>query len=163
MTTQKHTVGNATVSRAGADNTTLPIASAPSAKSPTSHRDNHGLGYAKAVNPSTAMGRCIARHRHLLNAVDRYSRRRAANFWGPRAAVAWLGLAASRFLERSARRRLIRLKAVDSCEAEQKVLYLIAAAVAQKMDLQPKEIADIAASVEQFKPGIADLLQARDT
>jgi hypothetical protein len=165
MTTQKPTIGNAAVSRglSNADDKALRDTSSRSTKKRTSRRNASGFGLGEAVeNPGTVMARGIDRHRRLLAAIDRFSSKGPSNCRTLRAAAAWLGLAVSRLLERSARRRLIQLKAVDGREAEQKVLYLIAAILARKMDLQPAEIADIATSVEEFRPMVADLLRRHD-
>lgn len=109
---------------------------------------------------SAAMGRCIARHRRLLAAVARFSRGRAtAGNWTLRAAAACLGLSISRILERLARWRLIRRKPADSREAKQKILYLMALIVAQRVKLRPEEIARAADSLEGFHSDLRDLLR----
>lgn len=165
MPTQKHIVQNAALSRGQtkADRTASSTVSSASNNIHPPHRESSFVGYDKTGGHSTAMARCVEWHRHLLAAIDRFARKKPANGWTPRAATAWLGLAVSQIRERSARRQLVRLKAADRREAEQKVLYLIAATVAQKMDLQPAEIVDIAVSVEDYRADIVDLLQARDT
>ncbi|RWI54695.1 MAG: hypothetical protein EOR16_23120 [Mesorhizobium sp.] len=98
-----------------------------------------------------------------MAAVDEFSRKRIASPWTPWSAAAWLCLVVSRLLQRRARRRLIQRKAIDGCEAEQKILYLIAAIVARKMDLQPAEVAEVEASVREFKPDIAGFLRRQGT
>lgn len=115
---------------------------------------------AKTANRSKAMARCIERHRRLLIAVSRLSRKKITKRWTPSATVAWLGLTVGRMLERSARRRLIQLKAVDSCEAEQKILYLVATSMTHEMVLEPAEIPEITASVEPFRTDVTDLLRS---
>ena len=109
-----------------------------------------------------AMGRVIERHRRSLAAVDRLSRNGAARSWTPRAVFVRLALAVSRVLERAARRRLVRQKAFNGHMAEQKILYLIAANMARKMELRPAEIAEIVTSVEDFRRDISDLLQGSE-
>ncbi|MEI9411892.1 hypothetical protein [Mesorhizobium salmacidum] len=120
------------------------------------------VGRAKIANPATGMQRCIERHRRLMAAVDRFSRKRSARRLSLPSAAAWLGLVVSRLLERSARRRLIQRKAVESCEAEQKILYLIAAILARKMHLQPAEVAEVEASVREFQPDITGFLRRKN-
>ncbi|MER8944507.1 hypothetical protein [Mesorhizobium sp. M0959] len=70
-----------------------------------------------------------------------------------------MALAVSQVLEQSARRRLMRRKAVDAREAQQKIVYLIAAIMTHKLQLQPAEIPEITASVEAYRTHIAHLLQ----
>ncbi|MER8638986.1 hypothetical protein [Mesorhizobium sp. M0207] len=56
----------------------------------------------------------------FLIASDRFSRNRTAKWWTSRAIAAWLALAVSQVLEQSARRRLMRRKADDARQAQQK-------------------------------------------
>lgn len=109
------------------------------------------------------MARSIYRHRRLLAAVDKFSCNRSANRWAARWVAFRLGLAVSRLLERAARRRLIELEAVDGCDANQKVLYLVAATLARKTELLPADVAEVEASVEAFRPDIAALLRKHHT
>jgi hypothetical protein len=108
---------------------------------------------------STGMARCIERHRRFLAAVATFSaKRKTANDWTRHAAAAWVGLMVSQILERLARRRLVRRNALNAHEAEQKILYLIAATVAHGMNLQAAETFEIIASVEAFRTELAGLL-----
>ncbi|WP_224720293.1 hypothetical protein [Mesorhizobium sp. CO1-1-7] len=120
------------------------------------------VGRAKIGNPATGMARCIERHRRLVAAVERFSRKRCASRFSLLSAAAWLALVVSRPLERSAWRRLVQRKPVESCEAEQKILYLIAAILARKTHLRPAEVDEVKASVMEFQSGIADLLRRKD-
>lgn len=117
---------------------------------------------ANTAGPPGAMGRVIERHRRSLAAVDWLSRNGAARSWTPRAVFVRLALAASHILERSARRRLVHQKAFNSQMAEQKILYLIAANMVQKIELQPAEIAVIVTSVEDFRRDIVHLLRGSE-
>jgi hypothetical protein len=105
MAMEKGRAQNPDVSRAqsDADQGGLPTVST---SLQTSGRKDSVLHWAKSANHPNAMAQCVERHRRILAAVDRFSRRRADNCW-PARATAWLGLAFSQFLERSARRRLI--------------------------------------------------------
>lgn len=156
MTMQKRSAQNLSRAQSDADARDLPTGSSGLQRSGCK---DSVLRYVKPANHPNAMTRCVERHRRFLAAVGRFSRRRPANCWPARATV-WLGLAVSQFLERSARRRLIHLKAIDSCEAQQKILYLIAASVTHKMELQPAEIAAVASSLDGFRTDMADLLQS---
>ncbi|MER9226494.1 hypothetical protein NKI39_12760 [Mesorhizobium sp. M0664] len=71
-----------------------------------------------------------------------------AKWWTSRAIAAWLALAVSQVLEQSARRRLMRRKAVDSRRNHE-----------HKIQLQPAETPEITASVEACRTHIAHLLQ----
>ncbi|MCA0016384.1 hypothetical protein LB561_14270 [Mesorhizobium sp. B292B1B] len=129
----------------------------------TARRDDSGCHRARPANSPTAMARSIDRHRRLLAAVDKFSCNRSANRWAARWVAFRLGLALSRLLERAARRRLIELEAIDGCDANQKVLYLVAATLARKTELLPADVAEVEASVEAFRPDIAAFLRKHHT
>jgi hypothetical protein len=116
------------------------------------------LNRAKVPSASAAMALCIARHRRWHTAVADLSRRKADS-WTIRAIVAGLGLVFARSFEMSARRRLIHRKPEDAAEAEQKVLYLMGAAIARNMVLNPDEAAQVGASVKDFTAELTEFLQ----
>lgn len=120
------------------------------------------LDRAKVPSDSAAMARCIERHRRWHAAVARLSRRKAPpDSWAIRAIVARLGLVFARSFEMSARRRVIHRKPEDAAEAEQKVLYLMAATIARNMELNLGEAAEVGASVKDFTAELTDFLQRR--
>jgi hypothetical protein len=119
------------------------------------------LDRAGDVSGSTAMARCIERHRRWHAAVTGLARNKApAGSWTVRAIAAGLGLVVARALERLSRQRLIDRKPIDAREAEQKVLYLMAASIARTTELNPDETAAVGASVKKFKTELTDFLRA---
>lgn len=145
--------------RSNADDAVLPTIFANMQVSPC---DAGAIESPNTASHPGAMGRVIERHRRFLAAIDRLSRNGAAKSWTPRAVFVRLALTVSRILERAARRRLVHQKAFNGHMAEQKILYLIAANMAQKMELRPAEIAEIVTSVEDFRRDISDLLQGSE-
>lgn len=160
MTTHKDTIRQAAFSERSARVDKSPPVAGASSGTQIKQREHRFLDRTQPEGRPTAMARCVERHRRLLAAVARFSQSRAkAGGWNRRAAVACLGLSISWILERLARRRLFGRKPIDRREAEQKILYLIAAMLAQRMELRAKEIAMITASVREFHMDLNDLLR----
>ncbi|TIQ37161.1 MAG: hypothetical protein E5X48_07290 [Mesorhizobium sp.] len=105
------------------------------------------------------MVRLISRHRRLMIILDR-SRRRAdgANVWTPRGVAMRAAGSAARIAERWIWRRLVRRRASNAFEAEQKALYLMAAVIAQRKSIKPQEIAAAAEGIRRFRRQLANLL-----
>ncbi|MER8709807.1 hypothetical protein NKH49_30490 [Mesorhizobium sp. M1088] len=109
MTKQKHSAQTPAVSR-GKSNANDALPPTIPAKRQTSHRKE--TAFFVAQNLQTAPVPCRA----MSSSTGTFLifPEETAKWWTSRAIAAWLALAVSQVLEQSARRRLMRRKAVDS-------------------------------------------------
>lgn len=116
-----------------------------------------------ARTPAFPVARAVVLHRHrwmALRGLQNLAALRKTLL--PRRLIVWLMLHIAHHRERSARRRLISLRATSSGEAEEKILYLIAATVCGQV-IKTEEIEQIKASIAPFQRDLASLFSVRSS
>ena len=106
--------------------------------------------------PASGMSRVIEKHKYWRKVTSVLSANNPTRF-----SLANIELFIARQLERSAKRRLIRLEPATCEEAKEKVLYLMAAVITGQAPLGATEIGRLTSSVEFFKPELASLLRKK--